>query len=219
MFDGSMPIVYWPLMLAGAYLLGSVPFAQIVALVNGVDLRKVGSGNIGAGNVTSNIGKGWGTLAAILDALKGLIPVYLGKMVGLGPGAAGMLGLAAVVGHNWSVFMKGRSGRGLATSAGMLLALDPYLLIWPTAWAMVGWKIGGGIAGFLGWGLLPFVAIALNEPPTEVVLLLLLTSVLMIRRMQGNPDSPRDLSSALRRALYDDPYPDLPDTVEDPITP
>ena len=63
------------------------------------------------------------------------------------------------------------------------------------------------------------MAIALNEPPTEVVLLLLLTSVLMIRRMQGNPDSPRDLSSALRRALYDDPYPDLPDTVEDPITP
>lgn len=219
MFDGSMPIVYWPLMLAAAYLLGSVPFAQIVARVNGVDLRRVGSGNVGAGNVTANIGKAWGTLAALLDAMKGFVPVYLGRKIGLGPGAAGMLGLAAVAGHNWSLFMKGRSGRGLATSAGMLLALEPFLLLWPTAWAMVGWKIGGGIAGFLGWGLLPFVAIALNEPPTEVILLLLLTTVLMIRRMQGNADSPRDLSSTLRRALYDDPYLDLAETVEDPITP
>lgn len=219
MFDGSMPIAYWPLMLAGAYVLGSIPFAQIVARVNGMDLRRVGLGNVGAGNVTANIGKGWGTLAAILDATKGFLPVYLGRKIGLGPGAAGMLGLAAVVGHNWSLFMKGRSGRGLATSAGILLALEPFLLLWPTAWAIVGWKIGGGIAGFLGWGLLPFVAIALNQPPTEIALLFLLATVLMARRMQGNPDSPRDIDSTLRRALYDDPYSDLSDTVEDPITP
>src|SRR5690554_1051548 len=215
----DMPILYWPLMLAAAYFLGAIPFAQIVARVNGVDLRKVGTGNIGAGNVTANIGKAWGTVAAVLDGLKGLIPVYLGKKIGLGPGAAGMLGVAAVAGHNWSVFMKGRAGRGLATSAGMIIALDWPLLIWPFAWSVVGWRIGGGIAGFFGWGLLPFVAILTGQPYTEVVLLFILTAVLMIRRMQGNPDSPRDLHSTLRRAIYDDPYPDLPETVEDPITP
>lgn len=215
----DMPILYWPLMLAAAYFLGAIPFAQIVARVNGVDLRKVGTGNIGAGNVTANIGKTWGTVAAVLDALKGMIPVFVGQQLDLGPGAAGLLGVAAVVGHNWSVFMKGRSGRGLATSAGLIIALDWSLLIWPFAWAVVGWKIGGGIAGFLGWGLLPFVAIAMDKPYTEVVLLFILMAVLMIRRMQGNADSPRDLHSALRRALYDDPYPDLPETAEDPITP
>lgn len=216
--DGSLPILYWPLMLAAAYVLGAIPFAQIVARVNGVDLRKVGTGNIGAGNVTANLGKGWGTLAAVLDGLKGLIPVILGKKVGLGPGSAGMLGVAAVVGHNWSIFMKGRSGRGLATSAGMIIGLDWVLLAWPLSWSILGWKIGGGIAGFYGWGLLPIVAIFANRPVEQVLMLFLLAGILMARRMQGNPDSPRDLHSTLRRALYDDPY-EVAEAVEDPIIP
>jgi acyl phosphate:glycerol-3-phosphate acyltransferase len=215
-----MPLVYWPLMLVAAYLLGSVPFAQIVARVNGVDLRKVGSGNVGAGNLTANVGKFWGTTAAILDGLKGLVPVYLARKVGLGPGAAGMVGLSAVVGHNWSVFMKGRSGRGLATSAGTVLALDPILMVWTTGWAVAGWKIGGGLGGFLGWGLLPMVSIAMGRPPTQSVFLVLLAVVIIGRRMQGNPDSSREPSHVWRRALYDtDPSAPNFDTAEDPITP
>lgn len=215
-----MPIVYWPLMLVGAYLLGAVPFAQIVARIKGIDLRKVGSGNVGAGNVTASIGKGWGTTAAILDALKGFLPVYLARKVGLGPGAAGMVGLSAVVGHNWSLFMKGRSGRGLATSAGTLLALDPVMLVWTTGWAVAGWKIGGGLGGFLGWGLLPVVAVALNRPPTESLFLALLAIVIVGRRMQGNHESSRDSQAMWRRAIFDtDDDGHLADAVEDPITP
>jgi acyl phosphate:glycerol-3-phosphate acyltransferase len=218
--DGTMPLVYWPLMLVAAYLLGSVPFSQIVARVKGVDLRKVGSGNVGAGNLTANVGKTWGTAAALLDALKGLVPVYLARKVGLGPGAAGMVGLSAVIGHNWSIFMRGRSGRGLATSAGTVVALDPILMVWITGWAIAGWKIGGGLGGFLGWGLLPMVSVAMGRPPTQSVFLALLAAVIIWRRMQGNPDSPRDPAHMWRRALYDtDPSaPDF-DTVEDPITP
>lgn len=220
MFDGSMPLAYWPLMLVAAYLLGSIPFAQAIARAKRVDLRSVGTGNVGAGNVTAQIGKGWGALAALLDVLKGLVPVYIARKLGLGAGAAGMVGLSAVVGHNWSVFMKGRSGRGLATSAGAVVVLDPVLMIWTGGWAVAGWRIGGGPAGFLGWGLLPIVSVALGRPPTLSLFLLLLSAVLIGRRMQGNPESSRDSYMMWRRAFYDsDSTREFPETVEDPLTP
>lgn len=220
MFDGAMPIVYWPLMLVVAYLLGSIPFAQVVARVRGVDLRRVGTGNVGAGNATSQIGKGWGAAAAILDALKGLVPVYIARKLGLGPGAAGMVGLSAVVGHNWSLVMRGRSGRGLATSAGAVFVLDPALMVWTAGWAVAGWRIGGGLAGFLGWGLLPIVSVAMGRPPTQSLFLLLLAAILIGRRMQGNPESSFEPQMVWRRALYDSDSPEheFPETVEDPLT-
>jgi acyl phosphate:glycerol-3-phosphate acyltransferase len=197
------PIVYWPLLLLGAYVLGSIPFAQVLALVKGVDLRKVGTGNAGAGNLTRNVGVPWGLAAGVLDGLKGLLPVWLLLRAGLGPGAAGLVGLAAVVGHNWSIFMRGRAGRGLATAFGLIVALHPPLAIWTTGWALAGWRIGGGLAGFLGWGMLPFMALALRAPYTESLLLLLLSAVLMGRRMQGNPGDLMDWGSMMRRAIFD----------------
>ena len=219
--DLSLSLVYWPLMLLAAYLIGSIPFAQVVARAHGVDLRRVGSGNVGAGNVTKEIGKGWGAVAALLDGFKGLIPVYLARRAGLGPGAAGMVGVAAVIGHNWSIWLKGRSGRGLATSAGVVLAIDPVLLVWTTGWAIAGWKIGGGLAGFMGWGLLPLVSITLGRPPTESLVLLLLASILVGRRMQGNLDSSWEPGAVWRRAVFDnDPATQpLSDGIKDPLTP
>lgn len=218
----SMPFSYWPVLMVGAYLLGAIPFAQVMARINGFDLREFGTGNVGAGNLTRAAGWAWGGLAAILDGLKGLFPVLLAGRMGLGPGAAGVVGIMAVVGHNWSVFLKGRSGRGLATSAGVMLGLDPVLLVWTTGWSLAGWKIGGGVAGFLGWGLLPIVAVALGRPPTESLVLLLLATVLLGRRAQGNPDSPRGLRPSLMRAVYDsDPIMDelVQHPAEDPLAP
>ncbi len=193
-----------PLLVAGAYLVGSIPFAQVLARLNGVDLRFVGTGNVGAGNLARSVGKGWGAAAAVLDGLKGLIPVLIARhSMGLGLGASGMAGLAAVIGHNWSIFMRGRSGRGLAPAAGLLVALDPFLAIWVGGWAVAGWKIGGGFAGFLGWGLLPLAALALGRPPTETIFLVFLSTVLIGRRMQGNPADLPGLGNAVRRAIYD----------------
>jgi len=199
----SSPIVYWPLLLLGAYLLGAIPFAQIVARLNGIDLRKVGSGNVGAGNLKTSVWLLWAILAGVLDGLKGLVPVWLCLRAGLGPGAAGLVGVAAVIGHNWSIFMGGRSGRGLATAFGLILALNPALAVWTTGWAIAGWKIGGGLAGFIGWGLLPIVSVALGSPATESLLIGLLSVVLIARRMQGNPGDATDRVSMMRRAIYD----------------
>ena len=199
----SSPIVYWPLLLAGAYLLGSVPFAQVLARFKHIDLRTVGTTNVGAGNLTKEAGLVWGVAAAILDGLKGLAPVLLARQAGLGLGAAGIAGVAAVIGHNWSIWMRGRAGRGLATSAGMLIALDPAMIVWTTGWSVAGWRIGGGLAGFLGWGLLPIVAVALGRPPTESLVLLLLSVILMGRRIQGNEADEAGVAPSLRRAIFD----------------
>lgn len=216
----ASPILYWPLLLLGAYLLGSIPFAQVLGRVKGYDLREAGTGNVGAGNLTKLAGLGWGLAAGLLDGLKGLVPVWLCLRSGLGVGAAGLVGLAAVVGHNWSFFLKGRSGRGLATAFGLILALHPPLAIWTTGWAIAGWKIGGGMAGFIGWGLLPIVTVALGAPVTESLLILLLTVVLMGRRMQGNPGDAMDRASMMSRAIYDrDLMGDVVgDTADDPLT-
>jgi len=214
-------VLYWPLLLVGAYLVGSIPFAQVLARLRGIDLRYVGSGNVGAGNLTRVAGWPWGLAAGILDGLKGLFAVLIAKEMGFGTGAAGMVGLMAVIGHNWSIFMRGRSGRGLATSAGVLLALDPVPLVWTTGWSLAGRKIGGGVAGFFGWGLLPIVAVAMGRPATELLLLLGLSLVIMARRMQGNPDSAHGMRPAMRRAIFDtDPGGgEFPHSADDLLTP
>lgn len=214
-------VLYWPLLLAGAYFLGAVPFAQVLARVRGLDLRQVGSGNVGAGNLSRVAGWPWGGAAAILDGLKGLFPVLIAQAMDFSNGFAGMAGLAAIIGHNWSVFMRGRSGRGLATSVGMLLALDPVLMVWTTGWSVAGWRIGGGVAGFLGWGLLPIVSVGLGRPATESILFLALSVVIMSRRMQGNPDSRRGIRPAMRRAIFDTDAggEDIPQGADDLLTP
>lgn len=194
----------WPLLLVSAYLVGSIPWAQLLARLNGVDLREVGTGNVGAGNLRKSVGLGWGFAAAIFDGLKGLWPVLVSRQVlGLGLGASGVAGLAAVIGHNWSIFVRGRAGRGLAPSAGLMVALDPVLIVWVAGWSIAGWRIGGGFAGFCGWALLPIAAIAMGRPGPEVLLLVLLAVILVGRRMQGNPDSPRGALYALRRGVFD----------------
>lgn len=214
-------IVYWPLLLAGAYLLGSIPFAQLLAKAHEIDLREVGSGNLGAGNLTRVVGLGWGTAAAVLDGLKGLLPVLVARQAGLGLGAAGLAGVAAVIGHNWSIWIGGRAGRGLASSSGMLVALDPSMIAWVAGWSVAGWKIGGGLAGFLGWGMLPIVAVALGRPPTESLVLLLLSALVIGRRMQGNPTDDPGTGPSLRRAVYDRDLvaDEMGEGVEDPLTP
>lgn len=183
--------------------MGSVPFAQVLARFNGIDLREVGSGNVGAGNLRNQTNWKWGVAAALLDIAKGAIPVLIAREMGLGPGASGLAGLAAVAGHNWSIIMKGRSGRGLATSAGLLLALDPVLVVWVAGWSIAGIKIGGGLGGFLGWALLPVVAAAMQKPGTETFLLALLSLVVMARRVQGNPGDEAGIRPAMERVMFD----------------
>ncbi|NQT94288.1 MAG: glycerol-3-phosphate 1-O-acyltransferase PlsY [Lentisphaerae bacterium] len=117
---------------AAAYLVGAVPFGYLVAKSRGIDIRKAGSGNIGATNVFRALGKGPGILTLVLDALKGFIPVFLFPILAAAwatvptPQALRLLcACAAVAGHNWPVTLGFRGGKGVATSAGALLAVSP----------------------------------------------------------------------------------------------
>jgi glycerol-3-phosphate acyltransferase PlsY len=112
------------LFLCGAFAVGSIPTGVIVARARGVDLRKVGSGNIGATNVGRALGKGWAIFVLLIDALKGYLPAALAPRC-LPPLLVTAVALAAVLGHMFSVFLKGRGGKGVATSLGAALALAP----------------------------------------------------------------------------------------------
>ena len=104
---------------------GSIPFGMLLARAKGINLREVGSGNIGATNVARAMGKGWAIAVLAADAAKGFVPVWLGRRFGLPPWAIALAGGAAIVGHMFTIFLRGRGGKGVATSLGVALALSP----------------------------------------------------------------------------------------------
>ena len=115
------------LLVLAAYLLGAIPNGLLIAKAKGIDLRQAGSGNIGATNVFRCVGKGWGILAFVLDAVKGFVPAFgFPLFVAGAPDWLGLAcGVAAVAGHNWPVWLGFKGGKGVATSAGMLLGIAP----------------------------------------------------------------------------------------------
>jgi glycerol-3-phosphate acyltransferase PlsY len=140
-------MTFWPvtiLCLVGAYLVGSIPFGVMVGRLRGVDPRTVGSGNTGATNVWRALGPKLGLLVLLLDALKGFLPVFLARgpwfvdptgpqyailpsrpiLYPFPPAVIVLVGLAAMAGHNWPVFLKFKGGKGVATGLGVLFALD-----------------------------------------------------------------------------------------------
>ena len=119
------PLVAGLCLCLGAYLAGSIPFGVLVARAKGVDLRKIGSGNIGATNVARALGKGWAVAVLLADAAKGFFPVWLGRRLGFPAAAIALAGLSAIVGHMFTLFLRGRGGKGVATSLGVALALSP----------------------------------------------------------------------------------------------
>ena len=122
---------------AAAYLIGAIPFGYLIGRLHGIDIRKVGSGNIGATNVTRTVGKIQGKICFLLDFLKGALPVALVNSVFMQDTAnlALAAGLAVILGHIFPIYLKFRGGKGVATAAGVALALAPYpllcaLLVW-----------------------------------------------------------------------------------------
>ena len=113
------------LLCAAAYVAGSIPFGMLFARAKGIDLRQVGSGNIGATNVARAMGKGWAIAVLAADAAKGFVPVWLGRRLGLSALAIACAGGAAIIGHMFTVFLRGRGGKGVATSLGVAAALSP----------------------------------------------------------------------------------------------
>ena len=128
--DANTVLLYAGTLLA-AYLIGAVPFGLLIGFLNGKDVRKEGSCNIGATNVTRVVGKWWGKLCFLCDFLKGFLPVIL-TMRMLDPGSGWLTALAAVavmVGHIFPVYLGFKGGKGVSTAAGAALALCPLAVV------------------------------------------------------------------------------------------
>ncbi len=144
------------------YLLGSIPFGVLVGkLTTGTDIRKYGSGKMGATNVIRTAGRKAAVIVALLDVLKGALAVIFAGLIIGHIGNMGMLlgqvlaALAAMVGHNWPVFLKFRGGRGVATYFGGLVALCPPAALFGGEVLIVGAGLTkfasfGSIAGVVG---------------------------------------------------------------------
>jgi glycerol-3-phosphate acyltransferase PlsY len=165
-----------------AYLLGSIPTGFLVGKAKGIDIRQVGSGNIGATNVFRYLGKGPGVLVMLVDALKGWLAVrvaaplifeILAPSFGEGARDVGMIlsAICAVMGHNYTCWLNFKGGKGIATSAGVLVALVPYaLLIILAVWVIVvAVTRYVSLASMLASFTLPFASWATGESVTRII--------------------------------------------------
>lgn len=175
-------------LVAVAYLLGSVPFGLVIARVQGgVDLRRVGSGNIGATNVLRALGKGAAAITLLGDMGKGAVAVGLGRWFGVSPTVLAAIALAAVVGHLFPVFLGFRGGKGVATTLGVILVAMPavgglLLLIWLVVAAL--WRYSS-LAALVASGALPALAWLLDGRPAMLGLSLTLLALVLVRHHEN----------------------------------
>jgi len=180
------------LLILGAYLLGSVPAAYLVARwCRGIDLRQYGSGNIGVSNLWHSTSK-WIAMPIILfDLGKGILVVWIAQLMGLGIAQQVTVGLAAIVGHNWPVFLRFSGGRGALTALGVVLILPlinslvPWGVIVALTIVAIGFFVFHNIPLGVGVGVatLPLVSWAVGEPFPITMGFLALFLILVIRRL------------------------------------
>src|SRR5512135_914201 len=179
------------------YLLGSVPNALIFGeLLKGIDLRQHGSGNLGATNAFRVLGKGPGTLILVLDILKGVVAILLARYVFFASveGAAQnfylcLAAVAVVAGHNWTIFLKFKGGKGMATSLGVMIAfaivierfvfvMIAVVVLWAVLFLSTGFV---SLASVICSVLVPFFGILFHLPKILVAFLAILGMFSLIR--------------------------------------
>lgn len=171
-----------------SYLLGSIPFGFVLTrYYAGIDIRKHGSGNIGFTNVLRVVGKKAAFLTLAGDALKGFIPVVAAKLFFDDNNLAAAAGIAAVIGHDFPVFLRFKGGKGVATSFGALFGLMPLagfitLLIWLTVFYL--WKYSS-LAAITAYLILPLTTFFVDFASANIPFALLLTILLLIKHIQN----------------------------------
>jgi len=195
----------WLILLTiGAYLLGSVPTSYIAGrLLRGVDIRDYGSRTVSSSNVFHSVAR-WAVVpVGIFDILKGLAPVALACYVlQFDIWAQGVVGLAAIAGHNWSIFLGFSGGRGLSAMMGVLFILAP----WELAIFIAIWVLGivvlrnSPIGAIIGAIALPLASLVLREPVELTLFLVAVLLLLVMKRLLADRAIP---SKGWRRvAIY-----------------
>lgn len=143
----------WTGGVVAAFIVGSLNPATMIARVLGKDLAASGSGNPGATNAGRVLGRKWGVVVGVLDVAKGLVPTVLAGQA-FGAHAAYAVGIAAVLGHIWSPFLRGRGGKGVATTLGAILGVHPWValvvvVVFGVGVTLTRWVAAGSIIGAL----------------------------------------------------------------------
>ena len=172
--------------LPAAYLLGAIPFGLLLGKVLGVDVRRSGSGNIGATNVARSLGAGAGVATLLLDASKGALAAWAGGRL-LGPEGAAAAGCAATLGHVFPIYLGFRGGKGVATGLGAFLVVDPVAALaaagtFLTVVALTRRVSAGSLAGSLA---LP-IALFLRDSPGAVQIAGWVCALVVIFRHRDN---------------------------------
>ena len=185
--DDSLKIA---LVLAYAYILGSINASYVVGrLVKGIDLRHVGSGNAGASNAWYHVGKYWIFPIGVFDTfVKGMSPVLISRALDLDLSIQALAALLAVVGHNWSLFLGFKGGRGVAPMVGTLFALGRLELAAFIVLGTAGWQLNHSSAVWvlIGYLLLPAFALWFDRPTPIVLFMLGLALVTIVKRLAAN---------------------------------
>ena len=175
------------LILIGAYLVGSIPFSYLVAKWRGIDVRTVGSGNVGATNVMRSAGTVPGLVAFALDAAKGAVAVLVAQRLTREPGVPAAAALAAVLGHIFPVWLRFKGGKGVATGAGAFVPLAPLaaglaVLAFAIVTGLTRYVSLGSILGAATLAVLAFV----TQPDAAVAWMAAACSALIIVKHRDN---------------------------------
>lgn len=183
-----------------AYLLSSIPFAILIAKAKGIDILKTGTKNPGAANVARNIGKFYGFLVGFLDILKSYIPTFFAKDYPLLPLIA--IAALAIIGHNYSVFLKFKGGRGISTSMGVSLALYPlpFLFTFPVL-LILSFAKQVALGMLLLFGITPLVILIFEKSKTHFYISIMVFILLILRRLTIS--KPKNIKVLLHRLLWD----------------
>jgi glycerol-3-phosphate acyltransferase PlsY len=176
------------MLVIAAYLLGSIPTGLLLARAFGVDIRTAGSGNIGATNVYRTLGKRVGILTLVGDCLKGLLPVLAAHyLFGFSVEWLALTGLAAFLGHVYTLFLRFKGGKGVATALGVFLALSPLSVLAALAiFAFVLWKWRYvSLASITAAASIPLL-ITLLDRQRVIILMSIIISAIVIAKHRDN---------------------------------
>jgi len=197
------------ILLLASYLVGSIPVAYLlIKIYRGVDIRNYGSGGVGGSNVYRSFSKPLGILVSVFDAGKGALMVWIGQLFGLSVGFQVAIGLAVIIGHNWSVFLRFNAGRGVATSLGVYIILVPWLaVIIAASILMIVLTDAAPVVVLIGMAIMPIASWLFHEPLIVNLGLCAIFVLMILRRLTApRTDQSKSLGTGellINRLLFD----------------
>jgi glycerol-3-phosphate acyltransferase PlsY len=183
-----MPIHKTILLVLAGYLLGSIPFAYLAArLAKGIDIRRYGSGTVSGSMIFEHVHRWMVVPVGILDVAKAALPTYLAIKMGLGEASAVAAGLAALIGHNWPVYLGFTGGRGISSILGIFLVLFPWGDVWLLGFLALGYALRDSAPFALGSiATMPLLILVVGGSGVLFWLCGLVFFVVIVKRLEAN---------------------------------